>query len=204
MSTVRQSIYEVFPHQKKDLLLHLFSESICEAPALVFVRSRETLHALNTAAGLKGLATENISGNKKPDVRKRTLKELKERAFDILFATGSVLRESDLSGIATIIHFDVHEIDADYLGHLQSASSEVITFITRSDQNRLKALEKLAGEELEKCLAEGFIYDKQPHLIRVQPKKGQSNRSNSKPLQHKKPKLKNKGPRRKTGRTRKR
>jgi len=168
------------------------------------VRSKETLHALNTAASRHDLATDNISGNKKPEVRGRLLNELKDNSIDVLFATESVLRESDLSSIATIIHFDVHEIDTDYLEHVQSTSSEVTTFITKSDQNRLDSLEKLAEGNLEKLLAEGFTYDKQPRLIKTQSKKGQSNKTGSKPLQHKKPKLKNKGPRRKTGRTRKR
>ncbi|MDC0302798.1 helicase-related protein [bacterium] len=204
MSAARQSLYEVFPHQKEDLLLHLLSESLCESPVLVFVRNKETLHVLNTSASRQNLETENISGNKKPEVRDRALESLKESSIDVLFATESVLRESDLSGIATIIHFDVHEIDVDYLSHVESASSEVITFITRSDQNRLSSLENLVEGNLERCFAEDFTYDKQPRLFRTQPVKGKSNKTGSKPLQHKKPKLKNKGPRRKTGRTRKR
>ena len=204
MPAARRLIYEVFPHQKKDLLLYLLSKSICEVPALVFVRSKDTLHALNTAANHQNLATENISGNKKPEVRDRALKRLKDHSIDVLFTTGSVLRESDLSGIATIIHFDPHEIDGDYLAHIQAAVCEVSTFITKSDQLRLDSLEKLSGENLKRCLAAGFTYDKQPRLIKTQSKKGHSNKTGSKPLQHKKPKLKNKGPRRKTGRTRKR
>ena len=204
MPAVRQTAYEIFHHQKADLLLHLLSDSIFESPVLVFVRSKETLHSLNTAASRRDFATGNISGNKKPEVRERLLSQLKNNSIDVLFATESILRESNLSGIATIIHFDVHEIDSDYLEHVQSCSSEVSTFITKSDQNRLESLKKLAKGNLENLLAEGFTYDKQPRLIRPQSKKGQSNKTSSKPLQHKKPKLKNKGPRRKTGRTRKR
>ena len=204
MPATRQTAYEIFHHQKVDLLLHLLSDSICESPVLVFVRSKETLHSLNTAASRRDLATENISGNKKPEVRERLLSQLKDNSIDVLFATESILRGSNLSGIATIIHFDLHEIDSDYLEHVQSSSSEVSTFVTKSDQNRLESLKKLAEGNLENLLAEGFTYDKQPRLIRTQSKKGQSNKTGSKPLQHKKPKLKNKGPRRKTGRTRKR
>ena len=204
MPSASRSVYEVFPHQKEDLLFHLVSTTICESPVLVFVRRKETLHTLNTAANHHGLASDNISGNKKPEIRDRSLAKLKEGTIAVLFATESVLRESDLSGIATIIHFDVHEIDANYLRHVESASSKVITFITKSDQNRLKSLVELTEGILEKSLAEGFTYDKQPRLIRTQPTKGKSNKTGSKPLQHKKPKLKNKGPRRKTGRTRKR
>ena len=204
MFAARQSVYEAFPHQKEDLLLHILTKLICKSPVLIFVRSKDTLHALNTAANRQELATENISGNKKPEVRDHALKDLKKGSLDILFATESVLRGSDLSGIATVIYFDVHEIDADYIKHIETASSEVITFITKSDQTHLNSLEKIAEGNLGRCSAEGFTYDKQPRLIRTQPTKGKSNRTGSKPLQHKKPKLKNKGPRRKTGRTRKR
>ena len=204
MHAARQSTYEVFSHQKEDLLLHLLAKSIWKLPILVFVKNKETLHALNTAASRQELRTDNISGNKKSEVRDRALAALKDSSIDVLFATESVLRESDLSSIATIIHFDVHEIDTDYLSHVTSASSEVVTFITKGDKNRLSSLTNLAEGNLEEGLAERFTYDKQPRLLKIQSKKGQSNKTGSKPLQHKKPKLKNKGPRRKTGRTRKR
>ncbi|MCX8240096.1 MAG: hypothetical protein OSB05_14860 [Akkermansiaceae bacterium] len=204
MPTTLQSIYEVFEHQKSDLLLHLLASGSFPTPALVFVRNRETLLALNTEAGLNDLATDTISGSKKVELRERALQDLKKGTLQAIFATESVLSEADLSGIKSIIHFDFHEIDQDYLKRAESELAEITTFVTQGESKNLEELSKLVAGPLAERIAKDFSYDSQPRNFRTQPKKGQSNRTKSKPLQNKKPKLKNKGPRRKTGRTRKR
>lgn len=204
MPPTLQSIYEVFEHQKRDLLLHLLASRSFPTPALVFVRNRETLLALNTEAGLNDLATDTISGSKKVELRERALQDLKKGTLQAIFATESVLSKADLSGIKSIIHFDFHEIDQDYLKRAESELAEITTFVTQGESKNLEELSKLVAVPLEERIAEDFSYDSQPRNFRTQPKKGQSNRTKSKPLQNKKPKLKNKGPRRKTGRTRKR
>lgn len=204
MSAPLQSIYQVFEHQKTDLLLHLLTTSTLPAPALVFVRDRETLIALNTEAGRMDLATDTITGSKKPELRELVLRDLQKGSLQVVFATESVLHEADLSGINSIIHFNFHEIDQDYLKRAASHFVEITTLVTQGDHKNLDELEELVGSPLERRKAGDFHYDSQPRNIRTQPKKGQSNRTKSKPLQNKKPKLKNKGPRRKTGRTRKR
>lgn len=204
MNQCAQSIYEVYEHQKADLLIHLLSLDGDWDKTVIFVRNREALHALNTEISHQGISTEAITGNKKPEARERALADLKNGVTQVLLATETVLRETNLSGIHRVIQFDFPELDQDYLKRIASTAEEVTTFVTQADHNQLKKLEELAGMEMERKTAEGFVYDDQPKKIRIQPKKGQSNRSNSKPLQNKKPKLKNKGPRRKTGRTRKR
>ena len=204
MPTPLQSIYEVFEHQKTDLLLHLLASETLPTPTLVFVRNREPLLALNTEAGRHDLATDTITGSKKIELRECALQDLKKGTLQAIFATESVLREADLTGIKSIIHFDFHEIDQDYLKRAESGLAEITTLVSQGDHKNLEELEKLVAAPLEKRTIEDFKYDSQPRNFRTQPKKGQSNRTKSKPLQNKKPKLKNKGPRRKTGRTRKR
>ncbi|MFT6181253.1 MAG: ATP-dependent RNA helicase RhlE [Paracoccaceae bacterium] len=205
MAASLQSIYEVFDHQKTDLLLHLLSHDDHYGKSLVFVRSRESLQALTTALIHADLAADSISGNKKIELRDRALRELLAGDLRVIVATEAILRETDLTGIAEIIHFDLHELDQDYLSRVQSATKEVTTFVSQNDQQALKALEELLGSPLERRQAPGFDYDSQPRKIRGPIKKTHaSNKTKSKPLQNKKPKLKNKGPRRKTGRTRKR
>jgi len=204
MSQCAQTIYKIYEHQKAALLLHLLSQDGGWNRTVIFVRNRDELHSLNTEISHQGISTVAITGNKKSEARKRALADLKNGVTQVLLATESVLRETNLDGVRRVIQFNFPELDQDYLKRTASNAEEVTTFVTQSDQNQLKKLEELAGLELERKTAEGFVYDDQPKKIRIQPKKGQSNRSNSKPLQNKKPKLKNKGPRRKTGRTRKR
>lgn len=204
MPLCHQSIFEVFEHQKTNLLIHLLSGESGWSKTVVFVRNRNDLYELNTAITREGISSEGLSGSKKPELRERALEDLRNGVTQVLLATEAILRENDLSGIERVVQFDFHELDQDYLKRAKAAGTEITTFVTQGNQNLLTNLEGLSNEPLERKSAEDFTYDTQPRHIRTQPKKGQSNRTKSKPLQNKKPKLKNKGPRRKTGRTRKR
>lgn len=205
MAASLQSIYEVFDHQKTDLLLHLLSHDDTYGKTLVFVRSRESLQAVTTALIHADFAADSISGNKKPELRERALRELLAGDLRVIVATEAILRETDLSGISEIIHFDFHELDPNYLARVDFATEEVTTFVSQNDQKALKNLKILVGAPLESKKAPDFDYHSQPHKIKGPIKKTHaSNKTGSKPLQNKKPKLIHKGPRRKTGRTRKR
>ena len=206
MAAPTQSIHEVFDHQKTDLLLHLFTHDEAYGPALVFVNNRETLQALTTALQHADVSADSISGNKKVELRARALQQLLAGDLRVIVATEAILRDSDLRGIRQIIHFDFHELDRDYLSQLETPGiEEISTFVSQNDQQRLKKLEELIGTSFAQKRASDFDYHSQPRKIKGPIKKTHAaNKTNSKPLQNKKPKLKNKGPRRKTGRTRKR
>ncbi|MEN8694216.1 MAG: helicase-related protein [Akkermansiaceae bacterium] len=205
MASCLQSIYEVYAHQKADLLLHLVKRNEDWSNTIIFLRSRDELHELTTALKHEGIAADSISGNKKPELRERALNELKSGTIRILLATEAILRDADLTGICRIIQFDFHELEQDYLSRVEICSKEVTTFVTQDDAKHLAKLAALTNDKLEKKRAEDFPYAYQPRKIKAKHAKGCGpNKTGSKPLQHKKPKLKSKGPRRKTGRTRKR
>jgi len=200
MAACTPSIYEVFDHQKTDLLISLLNDSPEMTSVVVFLRSRENVHLLTSALNTAGLAADSVHGTKKPELRERTVREFLAGKFRILVATESVTRAVDLSRVAHIIYFEFHERDADFLRHLESAD-EVLTFVTQEEHSPLLKLDKLTHAAIPRKKLEGFPYASQPKNKRGP---GGGNKTQSKPLQHKKPKLKNKGPRRKTGRTRKR
>ncbi|YCM43934.1 helicase-related protein [Verrucomicrobiaceae bacterium 227] len=200
MPACTPSIYEVFDHQKTDLLISLIKASPEMKSVVVFLRSRENVHLLTSALNSAGLATDSVHGTKKQELRERTVREFLAEKFRVLVATESVMREVDLSTVAHIVYFEIHERDADFLRHLESAK-EVLTFITQDQLSLLPKLNQLVDGDIPHKKLEGFPYATQPKNKRGV---GGGNKTQSKPLQHKKPKLKNKGPRRKTGRTRKR
>ncbi|MDB4408801.1 helicase-related protein [Akkermansiaceae bacterium] len=204
MASCLQSIYEVFEHQKTDLLMHLLTRDEEINNAIIFVRGKNDLHALATIIRNEGIATDTISGSKKLELRDRALKNLQNGDIRILVATEAMLREADLTGLHRVIHFDFHELDPDYLKRVETCTEEVTTLVTQKDQKHLKALQELVGSALKEKQAEEFPYaDQQANMKRPGLKGSGPNKTGSKPLQHKKPKLKDKGPRRKTGRTRK-
>jgi len=208
MSAMNHSIYEVYEHQKPELLLHLFQESPALETTIVFARTRDGVHALATMLSHADVLVESLHGSKKPELRDRAVARLKSGEIRVLVTTEAVAREVDLEGVKNVVQFEFHELDEDYrqrLGVTREAGGEVVTFVTPKDGNLLKKLESFVGEEIPKKRSESFSYASQPRPVKIPRKKGCGpNKTGSKPLQHKKPKLKNKGPRRKTGRTRKR
>ncbi|MDE0859086.1 MAG: C-terminal helicase domain-containing protein [Akkermansiaceae bacterium] len=207
MPIKNQFIHEVFEHQKADLLHHLLETEEDLHTVIVFSRSRDAVHALTSSLNKAGIPVGSLHGNKKIELRERSLRELKEGKIRVLVATEAVVRLLDIAGVRNVIHFEFHELDEDYLRRVecvQRAGGEVLTFVSPKDLNLLGKLEELVGETLPRRTAEGFAYDDQPRTGKdLVGQVDRSNKTNSKPLQHKKPKLKNKGPRRKTGRTRK-
>ncbi len=207
MPIQNQSIHEVFEHQKVDLLHHLLTENEDLHGVIVFSRSRDDVHALTSSLNQAGIKVGSLHGNKKVELRERALKELKEGGIRVLVATEAVVRLLDISGVRHVIQFEFHELADDYLKRVacvEASGGEITTFVSPTDMNLLAKLEDLVGEELLRKIAPDFIYDEQPKKGKVLgDDPNRSNKTSSKPLQHKKPKLKNKGPRRKTGRTRK-
>ncbi len=205
MPACTQSVYEVYEHQKSDLLVQFLKSRSAQDTTLIFLRSREAVHQITSILNRESISVESIHGTTKPEQRLRALNDLKEKKIRALIATNAIVENLDLTGIRVVIYYDFHERNEDYLARLESTQEEVITFVTQHEQNLLIKLETLVGMELPRRQVQNFKYDAQPkYQPPVRPKGYKPNKTGSKPLQHKKPKLKNKGPRRKTGRTRKR
>jgi len=200
MSTHSQSIYEVFEHQKAELVLHLLESIPDFNTVMVFVRTRDGVHALTADLNHAGIAVESIHGNKKPELRDRALKALVDHKIRVLVTSNSMARDLDTTGVCNVIHVDFPELDADYtrcLEFIESSGGQVITFVTPQDTKAVSRLEGLIGADLPLKKAEGFDYDAQPiHAKPPRKSGGKSKGLHSKPLQNKKPKFKYKRGRR--------
>lgn len=196
MSSHTQSIYEVFEHQKAELLIHLLKTQPDDDAAVVFVRTRDSGHALTAAINQAELCAESILGGKKPELRDRALRAFKDGKLRVLVTTGAMARELDGSGVRNLIHVDFPELGEDYqrgVDLARAAEGEVITFVSPKDVKQLIKLEAFVGAELPRKVAPEFSYDAQPINEKPPRKKGGTSKGlHSKPLQNKKPKFKSK------------
>ena len=197
--SAQPTIHRVFLHQKTDLLLHLLAASP-EARTVVYARSRETVHALRALLAEEGIAVDSLHGGKKPEAREQVLLSFRDRQVTCLVTPEGLIAEYALPEDCRVIYYDFHTLEEDYLSRLGEVKS-VTTLVTQEDHVLFIRLKELLEGELEERQAENFAYDRN---AAAPPRRANYNKTGSKPLQHKKPKLKNKGPRRKTGRTRKR
>ena len=192
MPSSSQFIYEVLDHQKVDLLVHLLQTEADLPSLLIILRTKEALHSVTAALSQAELPFQSLHGTKKPELRDRALRDFKEGKLRALVATEAVVRASDLDRIRHILQFDFHEVAADYLHRLsivQEAQGSIATFVTSKEKNLLKKLEDLAEEELPRIKSETFSYA----ASGTAPKTKKAKKNVSKPLQHKKPKLRNGG-----------
>jgi len=186
-----ESIYEVFDQQKTDLLLHLLETSPDAGGVVVYVKTKENLHAVTTALSHAGVIAESIHAGKKPELRERAITEFGEGKVNVLTMSESIARGLEISGIRLVVNYDIPELEADYairLGGIQASNGEMITMSTPKKALLLEKINRISGTEVQLKIAEGFIY-----ATRLEKpgtgQKGKSKSKHSKPLQNKKPKL---------------
>jgi len=196
MSASHQFIYEVFEHQKAELLLHLLDGLPDFDKVMVFLRTRDGVHALTSTLSHAGVAVESFHGSKKTELRDRALKAFKEGRIRVIVTTEAAARVLDITGVCNVINYDFPELDQDYhqrVELVQRAGGQVITLVSPQCVKSLGKLESLAGAELPRKVADGFVYASQAIKVKSPRKKGGTSRGlHSKPLQNKKPKFKNK------------
>jgi len=66
------SVYEVFEHQKVELLQHLLDTTPSLQHVMVFFRTRDGLHTLTSDLGRAGVDVESVHGQKKQELRQRS------------------------------------------------------------------------------------------------------------------------------------
>lgn len=197
MSISNQFVYQVFEHQKKELLLHLVEELPESEQVIVFVRAREETHAVATELLEAGEDVDSIHGKMKPEVRDATFQSFLNEDFRVLVATDATARALELSGIENVIHFDFAELEADYKQRAEcsvAAGGKAIQLMHPKEVKMLDRLQKWVGCELPQERSEDFVYDKQAIPMKLAVRKGnkKSKADRSKPLQNKKKKYQKK------------
>jgi ATP-dependent RNA helicase RhlE len=191
------SIYEVFDHQKADLLVHLLSASSGFGQMVVFARKLDVIHELTSTLNHAGVLAQSLHANKKVELRERALKEFHEGKIQVLVMTEGVARAIDFSGVKNMLNYDIPELKRDYLARVeltQQAGGETLTLVETQNLQALHKFEEMLGFDLPRKTAEGFVYATQPMNSKPPRKKGGVAKGiRSKPLQNKKPKHKVKG-----------
>lgn len=189
-----ESIYQVFDQQKTDLLLHLVETSADTRGIIVYVTTKETLHAVTTALSHAGIAVESIHAGKKPELRERAIAEFNSGKVHVLTMTETVTHELELADIRQVINYDIPELEKNYIIRRDSisATSEMITISPSKKYLLLEKLNRISGTEIPVKTAEGFAYATRLEKVSAGVK-GKSKNRHSKPLQNKKPKLRKYG-----------
>jgi ATP-dependent RNA helicase RhlE len=165
--TVAQSVYEITPHLKVPLLQHLLQHDGLSM-VLVFTRTKHGADKIAKKLIAAGISTATIHSNRSQNQRLRALTEFREGKVRVLVATDIAARGIDVDGISHVINFDFPPNHEDYvhrIGRTGRAKSvgDAISFVTREDEDALRALERFTRRGVPRLKAEGFDYNAAAH-----------------------------------------
>jgi ATP-dependent RNA helicase RhlE len=161
--TVTQLAYEVRPHLKPALLLHLLADPQFDT-VLVFTRTKRGADKIARKLETAGIATGTIHSNRSQNQRLRALKDFKSGAVRVLVATDIAARGIDVDGISHVVNYDFPMHSEDYVHRIgrtgrAHAIGDAISFITPEDRGPLHSLERFIGRGIVRKKAEGFDYE---------------------------------------------
>jgi ATP-dependent RNA helicase RhlE len=161
--TVTQFVYEVRPHLKPALLLHLLADPQFDT-VLVFTRTKHGADRIARRLESSGVKTGTIHSNRSQNQRLRALKDFKSGAVRVLVATDIAARGIDVDGISHVVNYDFPMHSEDYVHRIgrtgrAHAIGDAISFITPEDQGPLRSLERFIGRGIVRKRAERFDYD---------------------------------------------
>ena len=161
--TVMQFAYEVRPHLKPALLLHLLADPQFDT-VLVFSRTKHGADKIARRLESSGIKTGTIHSNRSQNQRLRALKDFKSGAVRVLVATDIAARGIDVDGISHVVNYDFPMHSEDYVHRIgrtgrAHAVGDAISFITPEDQGALRSLERFIGRGILRKRAEGFDYN---------------------------------------------
>ncbi len=161
--TVAQFAYEVPPHLKSALLLHLLGDPQFDT-VLVFSRTKHGADKIARRLESSGIKTGTIHSNRSQNQRLRALKDFKSGAVRVLVATDIAARGIDVDGISHVVNYDFPMHSEDYVHRIgrtgrAHAIGDAISFITPEDHGALRSLERFIGRGILRKRAEGFDYN---------------------------------------------
>src|SRR5712672_309996 len=161
--TVTQFAYEVPPHLKPALLLHLLGDPKFDT-VLVFARTKHGADKIARRLQSSGIKTGTIHSNRSQNQRLRALKDFKSGAVRVLVATDIAARGIDVDGISHVVNYDFPMHSEDYVHRIgrtgrAHAIGDAISFITPEDQGPLRSLARFIGRGIVRKKAVGFDYN---------------------------------------------
>src|SRR6476659_2398509 len=161
--TVMQFAYEVPPHLKSALLLHLLGDPKFDT-VLVFARTKHGADKIARRLENSGIKTGTIHSNRSQNQRLRALKDFKSGAVRVRVATDIAARGIDVDGISHVVNYDFPMHPEDYVHRIgrtgrAHAVGDATSFITPKDHGPLRSLERFIGRGIVRRRAEGFDYN---------------------------------------------
>jgi ATP-dependent RNA helicase RhlE len=159
---VTQHVMPVPSNLKPGLLLELLRQGKVET-ALVFTRTKHRANRLADFLLKNGVECDRIHGNRSQGQREAALAAFKAGKLAVLVATDIAARGIDVEALSHVVNFDVPAVPDDYIHRVgrtgrASATGDAFTFVSREEEQDLRAIERAIGRSLPRVTLPDFDY----------------------------------------------
>jgi ATP-dependent RNA helicase RhlE len=159
---ITQAVYPVPQHLKPALLLAILRRGDMQQ-ALVFTRTKHRADRVAKYLVREGVRAERIHGNRSQSQRTLALAGFKDGRFRVLVATDIAARGIDVEALGHVVNFDVPGQPEDYIHRVgrtgrAELTGEAFTFVSREEEEELRAIERVVGKALPRVTVPDFDY----------------------------------------------
>ncbi len=163
---ITQAVYPVPQDLKTHLLFKLLEKGVMKE-ALVFTRTKHRANRLWEFLDKRGIPAARIHGNRSQAQRTDALAGFKSGQYRVLVATDIAARGIDVEALGHVVNFDVPVAAEDYIHRVgrtarAEMTGEAFTFVSRDEEDDLKAIERAIGKALPRVTLPDFDYTKKP------------------------------------------
>ncbi|MBX3387664.1 MAG: DEAD/DEAH box helicase [Phycisphaeraceae bacterium] len=151
---VEQSLFFVPKQNKPALLSHMLLDLSADR-VLIFTRTKHGADKVAKHLNRSGVRADAIHGNKRQNMRQRTLNDFRTGRIRALVATDVAARGIDVDGISHVFNFDLPNEPETYVHRIgrtarAGATGEAISFCDRGGDERgfLRDIEKLIKKQI--------------------------------------------------------
>jgi ATP-dependent RNA helicase RhlE len=166
VDTVAHALYPVDQHLKTELLLELLKQT-GSGSVLIFTRTKHRAKRLGQRLEKSGYRAASLQGDLSQNKRQAALDGFRDGQFQLLVATDIAARGIDVTGISHVINYDVPDTADAYTHRIgrtgrAAATGDAFTFVTREDEEMVRAIEKVLGSKVERRYLAEFDYKQKP------------------------------------------
>ena len=163
VDTISQHVYHVEKSNKKNLLIHLLSDTSIKS-ALIFTRTKHGADKVAKELHQTGIRAEAIHGNKSQSARTLAMSNFKAKKTRILVATDIAARGIDVDELSHVINFELPDVPETYIHRIgrtgrAGLSGIALSFCSHEERQNLRDIRKLILKDIPVVTDHPFSID---------------------------------------------
>ena len=163
IESVRQVVFPVDKHRKRELLVHLIREGRIEQ-ALIFVRTKHGAQRLADQLVRDGISASAIHGDRSQGQRIRALDDFKDGTISFLVATEVAARGLDIDSLPHVVNFELPTVAEDYIHRIgrtgrAGLEGDAISLVSLEELDLLNDIESMLRRQIRDEVVPGFELD---------------------------------------------